>query len=332
LSEVLNCIDAGSENCPCFLAVTGDCLTCSRLQGKDFCDCHWRGVCIYNEFIQGNCNVNNPRKDFEADIVKTKFYKDDLVVFVLNVGKGFALKASIPGTYLFIKGRGSNHFYDVPISVMRSDIEKGQVHLAIKIISSKTKALLLEKEKFVVRGPYRNGIQGISQIIRNKAPNQRVLIVAKGIGIAPGILTSKFLNHKRIVDITIDTEKISKDLISDYLESDSTHPSDGNIEEGIVRYVSLSEQSSMEVIESLMQKNRYDSVIILTSDYYTESIVKLAKRTLPEADLAISNNFHLCCGEGLCGSCSFDLAGGNTIKMCKCQLTGDEVFRYNPTT
>ena len=32
------CIDAGSENCPCLLAASGDCITCSRLQGKDCCD------------------------------------------------------------------------------------------------------------------------------------------------------------------------------------------------------------------------------------------------------------------------------------------------------
>ena len=36
------CVDTGSENCPCELAVTGDCLTCSRLQGKDSCDCDWK--------------------------------------------------------------------------------------------------------------------------------------------------------------------------------------------------------------------------------------------------------------------------------------------------
>ena len=29
------CIDAGSENCPCLLAESGDCITCSRLKGKD---------------------------------------------------------------------------------------------------------------------------------------------------------------------------------------------------------------------------------------------------------------------------------------------------------
>ncbi len=75
-----DCIDAGTENCPCYLALTGDCLTCSRLQGKDYCDCMWKGVCIYNEFQQAGERINNPRKDFKAKITARKFYLDDLVV------------------------------------------------------------------------------------------------------------------------------------------------------------------------------------------------------------------------------------------------------------
>ncbi|MDD3168570.1 MAG: hypothetical protein PHC91_03775, partial [Eubacteriales bacterium] len=89
----INCIDAGSENCPCYLAVTGDCLICSRLQGRDYCNCNWRGVCIYNEFVQGNRKINNPRRDFEAQIIEKKFYKEDLVVYILDVDQGFAMKA-----------------------------------------------------------------------------------------------------------------------------------------------------------------------------------------------------------------------------------------------
>lgn len=52
-----DCIDCGTENCPCYLAATGDCLVCSRLAGKDYCDCNWKGVCIYNEFIQSGKKI-----------------------------------------------------------------------------------------------------------------------------------------------------------------------------------------------------------------------------------------------------------------------------------
>jgi len=235
--KLINCIDAGSENCPCYLAVTGDCLICSRLQGKDFCNCNWRGVCIYNEFVQGNRKVNNPRRDFEAKIIQRKFYKEDLVVYILDVGKGFAMKAERPGSYLFVKGNGASNFYDIPISVMKADAEKGQIHLAIKIISTKTKALLMEKDTLVLRGPYRNGLHGISAIIKKRGKNLKTLIIAKGIGIAPGILASETFGYRGIVDMVIDTEKISKELIGDYLESELPADEQGKDEKenGMIR-------------------------------------------------------------------------------------------------
>ncbi len=327
--KITNCIDAGTENCPCYLAVTGDCLICSRLQGKDYCNCNWRGVCIYNEFIQGNQKVNNPRKDFEATIVRKKIYKEDLVVYILDVGKGFALKAGRPGSYLFVRASGANSFYDIPISVMKADVEKGQIHLAIKIISTKTKALFMENEKILIRGPYRNGIHGISSIVKKRGENFKTLIIAKGIGIAPGTLLTQTLRNKDSIDMVIDTEKISEELIRDYLDTEVTEELQDKAvkEDRVILYLSLAEKESEKKLEELMLKKGYANVILLASDYYIEKLGKLTKKILPEADLAVSNNFHLCCGEGLCGSCSIDTSGGETIKMCKCQLKGEELLK-----
>ena len=33
------CADIGTDNCPCPLAETGDCLVCGRLAGRGECDC-----------------------------------------------------------------------------------------------------------------------------------------------------------------------------------------------------------------------------------------------------------------------------------------------------
>ncbi|HYE69604.1 MAG TPA: hypothetical protein VEA58_13385, partial [Anaerovoracaceae bacterium] len=265
---------------------------------------------------QGNQKVNNPRRDFEARIVQRKLYKEDLAVYTLDVGKGFAMKAERPGSYLFVKASGAVNFYDIPISVMKADVEKGQIHLAIKIISTKTKALLMEKEKLVVRGPYRNGVHGIIPVIKKREKNQKTLIIAKGIGIAPGILASQTLRYKSSVDMVIDTEKISKELIDDYLE---TEP---------VQYLSLIEKDTANKLESMMINQQYDNVILLASDYFIEKISRMIKKVLPAADLAVSNNFRICCGEGLCGSCSVDTSSGDTIKMCKCQLNEEELLGY----
>ncbi|MGI6727194.1 MAG: hypothetical protein ACOX4P_01325 [Anaerovoracaceae bacterium] len=305
----IDCIDAGSENCPCYLAVTGDCLICSRLQGREECDCKWKGVCIYNEFLQGNRRVNNPRKDFYAKIINKKYYLDDLVVFTIDVGTGFALKASIPGSYLFIKDKESNSYYDTPLCVMKTDIEKGHITLAIKIISAKTKTLAEAEDGLMVRGVYRNGILGISAIIGKHMIDQKILLITKGTGLASAILAADYLWRKNRVDCVIDREKISEEMISDYMgEGD-----------GIIKYMSLINKDEVKELADLVDREQYDAVIMLMSDYFLKEIGTMIKELLPNARYAFSNNFHICCGEGICGACTTIDNNGDTIKMCKCQ-------------
>ncbi|MDD4564052.1 MAG: hypothetical protein PHE79_00985 [Eubacteriales bacterium] len=320
----MDCIDVGSENCPCYLALTGDCLICSRLQGKDYCGCNWAGVCVYNEFIQGNKKVNNPRKDFEAKIVRRKIYNENLIVYVLDVGKGFAMKVERPGSYLLARAKGAESFYDIPLSIMKTDVEQGHIYLAIKVISSKTKTLIGENDTLLIRGPYRSGIHGISAIVGNKAKDQKVLIIGKGIGIAPGALISQSIGTRASIDMVIDTEKICKEFIKDFI-----YPAQGtervHNEDTEIQYMSLNNKETNNKLETLMQNKNYDSVILLVSDYYIGNLGSLVKMVLPKANLAVSNNFRICCGEGLCGSCSVD-TGSGSIKMCKCRLKGEELL------
>jgi len=270
--------------------------------------------------MQGNGRVNNPRKEFTAGIVRRKFYLDDLAVFVLDVGKGFAIKAGSPGSYVFMRGRKDTRFYDIPISVMHADVERGQIHVAVKVISTKTKTLLEENEAFVLRGVYRNGIQGLEAVRPRNLKNASVLLVAKGIGLAPAILTAESLGNRNRVDLVVDTEKISTELVSDYLSESGSETAGSGVEIHRIRYMSLGSEEDRQTLERVMAEEKYDSVAVLASDYYVEQIGKLTERILPEAKRAFSNNFRICCGEGVCGACSVVNAGGETIKMCKCQL------------
>lgn len=364
--SIFNCVDAGSENCPCYLAATGDCLTCSRLQGKDYCDCSWRGVCIYNEYIQANRRINNPREDFTAKIASRKMYMEDLVVYILDVGKGFAIKASQPGSYVFLRTPHSSRFYDLPISVMYADIEKGQIHVAIKVISAKTKILLEEKQELILRGVYRNGIQNVAALKRRDIPGRKILFVVKGMGLAPGILAAGVLSRTNQVDFIIDTEKISTELIGDYLSRQAEERSEGREDSseqrissgqttaapgqapnaarektaasvqvendrrygvGTVKYLSLKDPKDIKELRRILKREGYSTAAVLASDHYIQSVGSLIRKALPDCDLAVSNNFRLCCGEGICGACTVTDESGETIRMCKCQLPGDQLWK-----
>lgn len=308
-SNTYECMDAGTENCPCYLAVTGDCLTCSRLQGKDYCDCNWKGVCIYNEFMQGNGRINNPRKEFLAPLISKTMYLDDLAVFVLEVGRGFAIKASKPGSFVFMRNQNENRFYDMPISIMYADVEKGQIHVAVKVIAMKTKSLMEEEEGFILRGVYRNGILGLKPFLEKGKKAGSMLLVTKGVGIAPAVQMQAALDYHCKVDLLVDTDKISKSLIDDYMKKS----------EGSIHYIALAQEDAQQKIAKLLKDNQYDGIAILASDYFIQTIRKLVEETLPQAVIACSNNYHLCCGEGICGSCVAMGDDGKELKMCKCQ-------------
>lgn len=328
-----DCIDCGTENCPCYLAATGDCLICSRLAGKDYCDCDWKGVCIYNEFIQGGKKINNIREEFEAPVIERRRYGADTVVLVLDVGRGFALKCSGPGSYVFLKRKEDEDFYSIPISVMKSDIAAGKIHLAVKEMAGKSKriteAQICESgsaevmnaaesggagknaaaDTLTVRGVYRNGILGIKDLIGPRGrvdTDRKMMIITKGIGFAPAAHLAEWVGGRAAIDIYTDTDKIEEELIAEYMPK-SLNSTRRNID--LRREF---EFKGTERISEIYREGGYNTLIVLASDYYIEQIGKILHID------ARSNNFRLCCGEGVCGACSYTDDFGRTFKMCKC--------------
>jgi len=305
--EVL-CVDCGSENCPCYLALEKECIMCGKLNGKDCNECKWNGVCIYNEYLQGGQKVNNPRHDIFGEIISRKEYEKGIEVFEIYVGKGFAMRCSTPGSYLFLRNPEKETFFQAPISVMCTDIAKGTVTVAVQQLSSKSKSLLEAQKGFMVRGVYRNGIIGIGDVLKSEDP---VLIIAKGMAAAPLGIVLEFLNRKRAVEVYLDSEKLSAEFKNEYL---------------MHKYSKYTKETPLnELIDTsadIYKKEGYEHVqtVVLASDYYINRLRKVIKID------AYSNNFRLCCGEGICGSCEKTNAFGEKMKMCKCQLAADEIF------
>ena len=295
----IGCIDCGSDNCPCYLAETSDCLICGRLQGKDYCDCNYAGVCIYNEYLQGGQRVNNPRKPFATEILEKKEFYKDITVFKLKVPRGFAMKCSAAGSFVFLKTINDPDFYQLPVSVMKTDMENGSITLAVQKSGSKSKKLHSENTSLIVRGVYRNGVIGInSQVLKAK----HISVLAKGIAVAPLFLILDSLSNKIDVEIFLDLDKISYEFVYSYLPI-QYHKSIQIISIN----KSLTEKCSFDFFNG--EKNR----IVLTSDYYINEVKKIIDVA------AYSNNAKICCGEGICGSCIKNNGKEDVIKLCKCK-------------
>lgn len=298
------CVDAGTNNCPCPLAETGDCLICSRLAGRDKCDCSWAGLCIYNEFIQNDGKVRNKRRDIEVKIVNKRWYSDDLLVLELQVPRNLALSATAPGSFVFVNGTSDNPFYNVPVSVMSSDVQKAQIRLVIKVISAKTKTIADAKSSLLLRGIYRSGLIGLGREVLDKSGSY--LVFTKGVGIAPAL---NFLRHMVVegnVRMIVDTEKLTDEFVWTQLET---------LGMGLDEKLSVTLASLSDYIEAPIRTDEYQKVFVLASDYYIGAIKDAL--SVPEDKLIYSNNFHMCCGEGICGACSRVDEKGYITKMCK---------------
>jgi len=311
-----SCVDLGSEHCPCWLAVTGDCLICSRLQergdsggnsermffsGED-CDCEWSGSCPYTLLAQNGGRIAERRREISARLIGRKDYDGDISVLILEVGCGFAQKASIPGSFVFLHPResdteGKERFYEMPVSVMKVDETAGTIHLAIREEGPKSKTLLnriLLMDDIIVRGPYFSGLLGAERLRPAKVKGKRVAFLTKGIGAAPAILAmDRLLTIGVQIRWLADDTKIDRQLLEDY--SEGVKP----------EYGGLDDQS-------------YDIVVISGSPYFVETMRREVRKRLPEAALVMSNDATMCCGEGICGACTVVTKEGRVIRQCKC--------------
>ena len=79
--ETIDCIDAGTEYCPCHLAESGECILCSQLQGSHFCDClNWNGVCIYQELYNNGNKAKEQRKAYTCKVSEKVLCQDDVLL------------------------------------------------------------------------------------------------------------------------------------------------------------------------------------------------------------------------------------------------------------
>ena len=362
------CADVGTRNCPCPLAETGDCLVCSRLSGARECSCRWAGVCVYNEYMQNGSMVRTKRKARSTGILQRLRQGDDLLMLQLRVPRGFALEASRPGSFLFLKPPGAPEMTSVPVSVMAADVEHESLWVILKIISAKTKALAACEDFLEMRGIYRSGLlgKGVAGMLDLHDPGisvrKRWLILTKGVGFAPAVNLIRWAAGRIDIHVIADPEKVGDDVILQQFRA--WRPEGHRSEGGRFR---LEFQSLAKLLEQLaaasplqqtdstatalhtsgsiaaappatappatalhtsgshdpdlkapcLQQTDYDRIFLLASDYYIKRLSAVMK--IPPEKLVFCNNFHLCCGEGICGACGHVDAEGNLRKMCKCR-------------
>ena len=321
--ETIDCIDAGSEFCPCQLAESGECILCSQLQGNHFCDClNWKGVCIYQEFHDNGNKAKEQRKTYTCKVSEKILYPDDILLIKFEAPHKLVIDLARPGSFIFVRSE-ENVYFDVPISILESDIETNIISIMIEVRGIKTKQLLNIKAggNITIRGPYWNGVFGLKNIGKQK--NNDTLVIARGIGMAPMMpVIEKLIENGNSVTLLLDKQPFKDIYVSEWLDKLNIVPQEMNlIEKG-----QLSPEGKV-AIKSIVKYNNISLIHIAGADILTYSIIDfLDSLERQDIDLSCCNNFKMCCGEGVCGSCTARFSGHRVKRFCKVQASPRGIF------
>ncbi|MDI3533817.1 MAG: hypothetical protein PWQ82_182 [Thermosediminibacterales bacterium] len=303
------CIDAGSEYCPCYLAEVNECITCSQLQGKSFCDCNWRGVCIYQEYVWAGNKSKALRKEYIGEVLERIPLTDDAMILKIRVTKTKARELKQPGSYIFLRDLKKPDFFNVPMSIMYADEIEGIIYVAVQILGIKTKAIQAVEDSIVIRGPYWNGLLGQRYI--KQTFDSECLMILRGISQAPAILViNKLVSQRNQVKVIVDPGKIGKIFIYDFINKEKVE---------VIEQDFLSQEGWKKISTELSNKN-LSLVYSGGSDKQHLEILTEMEKNNSNAYLVVTNNSEMCCGEGVCGSCSTKIDDNVTVKVCKVQL------------
>lgn len=321
--EKMDCIDCGTEFCPCKLAESGECIMCSQLQGESFCDCcNWKGVCVYQEFYNNNNKAKETRKTFNCKMVDVNHIEDDLIMIKFKSPHKLAMDLVKPGSYIFIR-TDENYFYDIPISIMDSNVDDDIITIVIEVRGVKTKKILEAKtgDDIVIRGPYWNGVFGIDNI--NKLSEESCLVLARGIGLAPMMpVVRKLISKNNYVDLFVDTAPFKEDFSKEYVAQYNIQGKETNLlGKGV-----LSNEAKFIITQSIKDKN-IKHIHLAGADILTYSVIEFLDE-IGEKGITLSccNNFKMCCGEGVCGACTARFSGHRVKRFCKTQTDPRNIF------
>lgn len=322
--EPYNCIDCGSEYCPCHLAESGNCILCSHLDGKDFCDCvNWNGVCIYQEFVQNNFKAKEGRRHQRFPVVCKNILNENLMILKIKVTKKLASELVEPGSFVFIRKEDTEQTFDTPICVMDSDTGNDIITLAIELKGLKTKILknINIDENVLIKGPFWNGILGIESL--RKMKGKHCVLLCRGIGQAPMLpVIEKLYKNENKITVIIDEGTLNVTFIEEELKKYC----DEVIKTNTLLMGGILDGKCRKILEEILKGKDVALVHCDGADVLNHQIMKIVEAYDENIDFSCSNNEKMCCGEGVCGCCTIMNDDEKLRRLCKMQTGPKYIF------
>ena len=302
MKKQYNCIDSGSEFCPCDLADTLDCISCSHLRGEDFCDCNWNGVCILYEYYMNNMKSRGSRSVYDGLVIDKSEIEEDLFLLKIKTEEDLVEELNNTGSYVFIN-KSNNPHYNAPMSVL--DIDGDSIYIVYYEMGPKTKGIK-KGEKLNIKGPYWNGIIGKTKL--SEVKNSSILIYARGIGQSAIVIPIKKLKNKNNeIFLFLDKGKTESLYCLKFIKDFSLE----------IKEINLFTELGKEILLHFIKTHPIDIVISAGAEMAHREIKSLLDELESQVEWFTTNNNILCCGEGICGSCIRKTNNGDRVKTCK---------------
>lgn len=303
MKELYNCIDTGSKYCPCGLADTLNCISCSHLKGEDFCDCNWNGVCILYEYYMHNMKSRGVRSSYQGLVTDKKTLEENLFLLKIETDVDLIKELDAIGSYVFINRFNTNSYYDAPMSIL--DVDEKFIYIAYHEIGPKTTGITKGKN-LTMKGPYWNGIIGEGKL--SDVKDSTIMIVGRGISQSSIVMPiNKLIEKNNKIFLFLDKGKTHSLYCLDFIK-------DKNL---IVEEISLFSKLAEEKLLDFVKMNSIDIVFSAGAEMVHRKIKPLLAKAKIQPKWFTTNNNILCCGEGICGSCIRKTNSGDRIKTCK---------------
>ncbi|EFL52434.1 conserved hypothetical protein [Solidesulfovibrio fructosivorans JJ]] len=297
---LVQCVDAGSPYCPCYLADLGECLECSVLRGETTCRCRWPGVCVlaHHGWQRGH---GTRRQSVRVPVVSRKAY-GTLELIRVQVAPQLAAALGQPGSFVFVRG-GATPFFDAPVAVVQADPQAATVLLAYAVLGPKTKQLAQCGETVWLRAPYWNGLVGHRALAATRGASCLVVAGGTAQSLAPHVARA-LLRQGNAVTVVLGRPGP--------LFSRSFFP-EGSAALSLVEMRFPQDAAAF----GRLLRRLSPRLVFCAGGERLRGMALAQVATLAEPPrLAWSIDHRMCCGEGVCGACLSNVQG-QPVRRCK---------------
>lgn len=310
-----SCIDINTPYCPCLLAETNHCVFCSHLRGQPVCDCNWGGVCILYEkqWQPKNAMAKNgggpSRTDELGRIVRREPLGKDTYLLEVAVTEELARGLEKTGAFVFLRRPEDPQFFHFPVGVMK--VEGRNLQMVVEAVGPKSNRVLEDQAaELLVRGPYYNGVLGQPWI--DNITCGKILLISGGMGQAPALpIAAKLAANRNEVTAILAPGHVGSVFIEAELVGlgVKTHVVDSLRRTGFALVTGRLGDGA----------EKPDLIVSAGPDEQHYGVINAMQAAGLNLPMAATNNSTMCCGEGICGSCTRETQDNRIIRTCKVQ-------------